>query len=74
MKKLFTLVVTMMLGVASINCAQAQDSIAAPDTAAVVEQAEAAAPAAAATEVAEDAIEGTSAHQAIKQKFIEGGV
>lgn len=71
MKRLFTLlVVTMMLGVASINCvkAQDQDTVAATDTTAVVDQA------AAAEEVAEDAIEGTSAHQAIKQKFIEGGV
>ena len=71
MKKLFTLlVVTMMLGVASINCVNAQDeeSAATTDTTAV----EQAAPAA--EEVAEDAIEGASAHQAIKQKFIEGGV
>ena len=70
MKKLFTLlVVTMMLGVASINCvkAQDQDTVAAADTTAVVDEA-------AAAEVAEDAIEGASAHQAIKQKFIEGGV
>ena len=72
MKKLFTLlVVTMMLGVASINCvkAQDQDTVAAADTTAVVDQAEEAA-----ADVAEDAIEGQSAHQAIKQKFIEGGV
>ena len=42
MKKLLTLlVVTMMLGVASINCvkAQDQDTVAATDTTAVVDQA-----------------------------------
>lgn len=76
MKKLFTLlVVTMMLGTASMNCANAQDTIA-TDTTKVAAVADTAA--AAATEVAaaasEDAIEGTSAHAAIKQKFIEGGI
>ncbi len=80
MKKLFTLlVVTMMLGTASLNCVNAQDENAATDSTeqvAAVDSAEAAAPAevAEAAAVSEDAIEGQSAHQAIKQKFIEGGV
>lgn len=75
MKKLFTLlVVTMMLGTASVNCVNAQDENAAADTAQAVEQAAPATADEAAAEVSEDAIEGQSAHQAIKQKFIEGGV
>jgi len=63
-----------MLGTASVNCANAQDENAATDTAQAVEQAAPAAAGEAAAEVSEDAIEGQSAHQAIKQKFIEGGV
>ncbi len=72
MKKLFTLLaMTMMLAVASVSV-KAQDSVASADTNKVEQVAatnDAAAPAA-----AEDEIQGNAAHQAIKQKFIEGGV
>lgn len=72
MKKLFTLLaMTMMLTVASVSV-KAQDSVASADTNQVEQVAatdEAVAPAA-----AEDEIQGNAAHQAIKQKFIEGGV
>ncbi len=74
MKKLLALfAVMMMLGIASVNYAKAQNEAAATDTTqAKVEQTATAAPAAATLDQ-DEKIEGKSAHQVLKQKFIEGG-
>ncbi|MDR2891054.1 MAG: MotA/TolQ/ExbB proton channel family protein [Alistipes sp.] len=75
MKKLFlTLAVAGAFALATVNV-QAQDTPAAAETEQVAEPAAEAAPAVEAVDAvdAETGVEGTPLHQAIKEKFLEGG-